>query len=378
MSIQKKYNKIEIDPHQKEQSRRRFLRNVGVAGLTLPAAGALLEACGGSSSGKSASGSSGSQGKDPWPHHPTYTFALVNHVTTNPFFVPTRYGAQDACTLLGCTYTWTGSQNSIVSQMVDAMNTAIDRKVDGIGVPIIDATAFIKPTIRALDAGIPVIAYNANPPAGSGNKVMAYIGQDLTQAGIDSGKRILSYVHKGDLVAGFIATPGTLNLQPRIDGAASVLKPAGIDFVQVATGAALTQELSTIEAWYLGHKNVKFMYAVDDGSTDEEAKIIKKYGLASKGIHGSGYDVGTATLTDVHNGSLAFTIDQQAYLQGFLPILQLFMYQISGGLMRPVDTDTGLKVVTKSTVGPYFTNKDRFEGSSSTEKILTPPTKLSA
>jgi simple sugar transport system substrate-binding protein len=46
-------------------------------------------------------------------------------VTTNPFFVPTRYGAEDACKLLGCSYQWTGSENSNVNEMVNAFNTAV-------------------------------------------------------------------------------------------------------------------------------------------------------------------------------------------------------------------------------------------------------------
>ncbi len=39
-----------------------------------------------------------------------YKFVFVNHVTTNPFFTPTQYGAADACKLLGCSYQWTGSE----------------------------------------------------------------------------------------------------------------------------------------------------------------------------------------------------------------------------------------------------------------------------
>ncbi|MGH7120794.1 MAG: sugar ABC transporter substrate-binding protein, partial [Acetobacteraceae bacterium] len=42
----------------------------------------------------------------PFPAHPKWRFVFVNHVTTNPFFVPTVYGIQDACALLGCTYQW--------------------------------------------------------------------------------------------------------------------------------------------------------------------------------------------------------------------------------------------------------------------------------
>src|SRR5580693_3014861 len=54
----------------------------------------------------------------PFPAHPRWRFVFVNHVTTNPFFVPCQYGIQDACALLGCDYQWTGSETSDVAQMV--------------------------------------------------------------------------------------------------------------------------------------------------------------------------------------------------------------------------------------------------------------------
>lgn len=357
------------DLARREMSRRRMLRNAGVLGIGVPTLGALLDACGGSSS---------SSGGGAYPSHPKYKFTLVNHVTTNSFFTPTRYGAQDACTMLGCSYSWTGSANSIVSDMVNAMNSAITAQADGIGVPIIDKTAFTSPTEKALSAGIPVLAYNANPPSGSDTPVMSYVGQDLTQAGVEAGKRILQHVKSGDTVACMIATPGTGNIQPRSDGARSVLEPKGINYVEVATGAAENAELTAVDSWYQGHKDVKFLYAVDAGSGIAVAKTVDKYDLASKGILGSGWDVGTPTLQQVKAGNLAFTIDQQAYLQGFLPILQLFMYQVSGGLVSPVETNTGLKFVTKDNVNPYLSSQDRYEGSSSKAAVLKAPSSIQA
>ena len=80
-----------------------------------------------------------------FPKHPQWKFVFVNHVTTNPFFVPTKYGAEDACALLGCTYQWTGSEKSIATDMVNAMNTAISAGVDGIAVSLVDLTAFNEP-----------------------------------------------------------------------------------------------------------------------------------------------------------------------------------------------------------------------------------------
>src|SRR5207247_1987934 len=98
---------------------------------------------------------------------------------------------------------WTGSENSNVSQMVNAMNTAIASGADGIAVALIDLHAFNGPTEAALSKGIPVVAYNADAPT---NKRLSYIGQDLKLAGELMGVRIVKAVGSGDIMIA-IATP---------------------------------------------------------------------------------------------------------------------------------------------------------------------------
>jgi simple sugar transport system substrate-binding protein len=292
-----------------------------------------------------------------------YRFVFVNHVTTNPFFTATQYGAADACAALGCTYTWTGSETSNVSEMVRAVQTAINENVDGIAVSIVDPTAFNSVAAAAIDKGIPVVAYNADAPPGSGNRRLAYIGQDLFASGQHMGERIASLVPAGSHVALFIATPGSLNIQPRIDGAVDAIKKSGkgITYEQVASGALVAQERSAVESYYLGHKSAKGLFAVDAGSTEAVALLSRKYGLAKSGVATGGYDLLPSTIDAVQAGNLTFTIDQQPYLQGFYPIQQLYLYKASGTLMAPSDTDTGLKFVTKDTVAPYV-RPSRYEG----------------
>jgi simple sugar transport system substrate-binding protein len=294
-----------------------------------------------------------------------YKFVFVNHVTTNPFFTATQYGATDACSLIGCSYRWTGSETSNVSEMVRAFQTAINNKADGIAVCLVDATAFNGVVSQALGAGIPVVAYNADAPASSHNKRQAYIGQDLFHSGQLMGERIAGLVPAGGHVALFIATPGSLNLQPRIDGAIDALKKSGknISYEMVATGALVTQERSTVESYYNGHKNVNGLFAVDGGSTEAVGIIAKKYGLSAKKVGTGGYDLLPGTLAAIAAGNLDFTIDQQPYLQGYYPVFQLYLAKASGTLMSPSDTDTGLKFVTKDSVKPYMGNS-RFEGQS--------------
>src|SRR6476659_1234198 len=80
--------------------------------------------------------------------HPTWRFVFVNHVTTNPFFVPTRYGAEDACTMTNTSYQWTGSEAAKTPEMINAMNAAISGKADGIAVCVGDPHAFDSVTVK--------------------------------------------------------------------------------------------------------------------------------------------------------------------------------------------------------------------------------------
>jgi simple sugar transport system substrate-binding protein len=301
---------------------------------------------------------------------------MVNHVTTNSFFTATIYGCQDACALTGSSFQWTGSNNSIVGQMVSAFNSAIAAKANGIGCCLIDNTAFNGPVNTALSQGIPVIAYNADVSPGAKNNRMAYVGQNNLTAGAAVGEAILmAGVKSGDLVAGIIATPGTGNIQPRIDGAKPVLTNAGVKFEEVGTSATEgAPEYNKISSWYAGNKDVRWMMAVDSGDSNAVAQFIKNQGLTGK-VGASVWDVGLPVVQAIQAGYVTATIDQQAYLQGFDTIMQLFLWNVSGGLMKPTNTDTGLGIVTKANVGPYLT-PSRFEGTSAAKKALTTPSSI--
>jgi len=355
-------------PHKRwHDVTRRTALTGGAAGV----AAFILEACGGgkktSSTGTSSAAAQGSPASGIFGSQPKMRFTFVNHVTTNPFFVPTKYGAEDACKLLGCSYQWTGSQSSNVNEMVNATNSAITAGAAGIAIALVDLKAFNSPTDKALAKNIPVVGYNADA---AGNNRLAYIGQDLFVSGQEMGKRIVQLVPSGD-VALFIATPGSLNIQPRIDGAIDSIKKSGkpIKYHTIATGAAVPKELSTIDAYWQGHQNTKGLFAVDGGSTASVAQVMKKYSLAGKGVKAGGYDLDPKTQALLAAGQIDFTIDQQPYLQGFLPVLELYLIKASGTLTGPADVNTGLKFLDKGTIVPYNDTKSRYEGTSSSAGV---------
>ena len=362
-------------------TRRRLIEGAGLFSATA-AASALIAACTSSSSSSAtstASASATTAAAGNFPKTPAWQFWFVNHVYTNTFFVPTQYGFADAAALLDIPVPkWGGSAStSSVSQMVSYLQTAISAKANGIATTVINATGFTTPVMDAMNAGIPVVTYNADgvyTASGApniGTNRLCYVGQALYLSGQQLGERIKSLVTTPGEIVIFIATPGTGNIQPRYDGAASVLKPAGYTVSEIATGASTSVELAAEKAYLLGHKGVKGAFAVDAGSTEYLAQALAGSGLS--GLPAGGFDLTPVTLSAIQAGSINFTINQNPYLQGFLPTLYLYMYNLSGGLVPPPDTDTGLSFVTKTNVGPYLASTSRFEGSTSAQKIIPLP-----
>ncbi len=348
-------------------TRRRLLTGTGLVSATA-AASALLAACSTSSSSAAKGGGGASDAVGNFPKTPPWQFWFVNHVTTNLFFVPTRSGYSDAAKLLGLpTPKWGGSTSALVPQMVSYLETAISAKANGIATTVVTADSFTTPVGNAMNAGIPVISYNADGIYKSdgtpvvGTNRLCYVGQALYLSGQQLGERIVSLVDSGDVVI-FIATPGAGNIQPRFDGAVAAIKASGkpIKVHLQATGALTAPELAAEKAFMTGHKNLKGAFAVDAGSTELLAQAMGATGLK---IPAGGFDLTPGTLNAIQAGQIDFTIDQEPYLQGFLPTLYLYLYNLSGGLVLPPDTDTGLTFVTKSNVGPYLNSKTSYEGS---------------
>jgi len=351
-------------------TRRRLLSGVGLVSAA-GAASALLTAYSSSSGVANAASGSGV-----FPATPPWQFWFVNHVTTNTFFIPTQYGLADAAKLLGLpTPKWTGSTNAVASQMVTQINAAVSAAAAGIATTVTDSTSFTTPVGNAMASGIPVISYNADGEFNTGGvpdigtNRLCYVGQALYTSGQQLGNRIKQVVPTPGEIVIFIETPGQANIQPRYDGAVSVLTPAGYTVSEIPTGADSNLNLAAEKTYLLGRRGVKGAFAVDANSTSFLAQALRSNGLS---IPNGGFDTLTQTLSNIGSGDTSFTIFQDPYLQGFLPTLYLYLYNISGGALVPPDTDTGLSFVTRTNLAEYG-RVSRYQGSTTAEKYLPRP-----
>jgi simple sugar transport system substrate-binding protein len=353
-------------------SRRKLLKGTGLVSATA-AASALLAACSSSSSPANAAAKDTAGN---FPKVPAWQFWFVNHVTTNTFFTPTQYGFADAAAILDIPVPkWTGSTNSVASQMVAQINAAVSAKAAGIATTLINSSSFTTPVANAMSAGIPVLSYNADGVVSKsgvpdiGCNRLAYVGQALFTSGQQLGERIKSLTTPGE-VAIFIETPGTANIQPRFDGANSILSPLGYKVAEITTTTVPATILANEKAYLLAHKSVKGAFAVDSTSTSFLAQALSETGLSH--LPNGGFDTVPQTLTNIKAGTTGFTIYQDPYLQGFLPTLYMYLYNISGGTLVPSDTDTGLSFITKSNLTQYNV-ASRYQGSTTAQKYVPRP-----
>ena len=188
-----------------------------------------------------------------------------------------------------------------------------------------------------------MVTYNANGATSNPTNGLAYIGQELYVSGQAVGTRLASLMKKGDTAVGVIAQPGSLNIQPRLDGATQALQAAGMTVMfgnkGLNAGASATQEAQVIPQFLQANgSKIQGIFAVDGGDTALLGTSLAKYNLVGK-VAAGGFDLEPQTLSAISAGQINFTVDQSPYLQGFLPTLYLYLWQLSGGLVAPPDDE---------------------------------------
>jgi simple sugar transport system substrate-binding protein len=300
------------------------------------------------------------EGGGDFPGHPRWKFVFISHNTLDPLFVATQFGAQDAASLVKCQMHWTGSPRGDAKETLRALRSAVSKKADGIAVSVVDPKSFAPTADAAARAGIPLVAFNVG--AGSGR--VAYVGENPRISGVRVGAEIARLVPRSDVLLFAPERARTWTeqrLQSVITGIAGARAPAAL---VVRLSGDFRKQQAAVEKAYAGQRNARGLFAVDGLGTLAVGRAMEHLELRAKGVHGGGYDLLPDDLELVSDGTLDFVVDQQPYVQGFAPLLQLFLARISEGTVMPWDTETSV-LLRRDDVKAFLATKSRFEGSSS-------------
>ncbi len=235
-------------------------------------------------------------------------------------------------------------------KMIQQFKEAAATKPDGIAVMGHPGDDAFDPLVEDAEArGIIVTSQNTTLPKVEGKyaaRGFGYVGQDLYGSGFALGAEAVRRAH---LKSGDRAMVWGLKSQPtrglRTKGVVDALQKAGltVDYLEIdsATNADPAAGTPTFTGYATSHPDVKLVVTDHGGLTATLETYLKATGKKPGDIFGAGFDLSPATLAAVRGGWVNLVIDQQPWLQGYLPILQICMTKVYGFSGLHIDTGGG-------------------------------------
>lgn len=201
-----------------------------------------------------------------------------------------------------------------VATMSRLIDEAVAARPDGLVVSIPDDA--LAPAIRrAVAAGIPVVSINSGSDVSRRVGALAHVGQPEETAGYEAGKRLVAAGAKRALCIN--QEPGNEGLDQRCAGFARALREGGGTSRVVAVDdqdPVGTRELLVAEA---GKPGIDGMLALNNSVAEIAA------GSVPRRVVLGAFDFSPGVLAAVRTGRIEFAVDQQPYLQGYLPVVLL-------------------------------------------------------
>ncbi|MBV8564683.1 MAG: substrate-binding domain-containing protein [Methylobacteriaceae bacterium] len=271
------------------------------------------------------------------------------------FFAVVKRGVEDAGRDLGVEAIYSAPKCCDINLQSQLLKSNVAAKPDGIAVEFNDPKALARPILDALDAKIPVILVNTQNFADESDpriKALAYVGQDELKSGAKVGAGLLPNLKKGARVVCQNPGPAQIVQTIRCDGLKKFLEQelgATVDTL-VNTASTPAQGLSVLDGYMRSHKDAAAIVSLNPETGTIACQWVEKNDMVGKVVVG-GYDVSPAVLDCIKRGITSFTLVQQAYAQGYLAVVNLYLAKKYG--MTPTNMDTGTLLVTKDNAADF-------------------------
>jgi simple sugar transport system substrate-binding protein len=254
--------------------------------------------------------------------------AVVTHgQAADPFWAVVKRGIDEAARDLAVTVSYRAPDVFDATRMARLIDLVVATRPDGLVVSIPDATG-VGPSIRlAVQAGIPVVAINSGEDAYRQLGALLFIGQPEYAAGLRAGRRMAAAGVRNAICVNHQA--GTSSLAQRCEGfAAGIATVGGESRVLTVDPLARGQAESRIGAAASAPGVDGVLTLGPSGATPALEAFADKH-LFGK-VKLASFDLAPDILRALRSGKLLFAIDQQPYLQGYLPILFLTQRKLYG------------------------------------------------
>jgi simple sugar transport system substrate-binding protein len=272
--------------------------------------------------------------------------AFVTCTVNSRFFEPLKKGMTEASEMLGVRCDFIGTEGVDVVKQAEIVRQAANSGYDGIAVNIIDPEAFDEVIQEVMDRGIPVVAFNIDDQA-TPNARLSSVNQNLYKAGQSLAEHLLAEIPENARVLMTMHDRGISALEDRLNGMQSILKKKNVEATVVIPGNDSAKGAEVIAAALKENPDIRIILATGQSDTEAAGTAIEKY-FNDKGHWAAGFDLSPKTLELIKAGHIRCTVDQQPYIQGFYPVVQLTQYLRYG--IKPSDIDAGAAIIDKSNI----------------------------
>jgi simple sugar transport system substrate-binding protein len=316
--------------------RQRRITVAVLAGLAL-----LLAGCSGTS--EVSPQAPGGVPQAPPGNEPRVTVAMVTHAQTgDTFWDIIRLGAVDAAVQGNVNFVYT-SDGDAARQAV-LIDEAVQSRVDALLISVPNAPVLTPAIRRAIDAGVPVVGFNAGLESYRDWGALMYFGQDEAAAGRAAGQRLAT--EGATKVLCVIQQEGQSQLEARCNGAQEAFPQLEKMYVN---GEDLESVRSSLDGKLRQDPGISHVLTLGARFALPAADAVKAAASPAKIVT---FDTSSKLIAAIEAGEVQWAIDQQPYLQGFLAVQAAALYLRNGNVIGG-----GLPVLT----GPAFIDSNNID-----------------
>ena len=271
---------------------------------------------------------------------------VVSHgQASDPFWSVVKNGVEKAAADTGANVEYRAPETFDMVAMSQLIDAAVNQEPDGIVVSIPDGDALGPSIEKAVAAGIPVISMNSGSNVSKGLGALLHVGQEEFDAGLAAGEMMKSMGNSKAICVNHEV--GNVSLDDRCAGFAEGF---GGDVIVLPTTNDPAEIEAKVKAALDSDPDVDTVMALGASLAGEPSvAAVKAVGREGQVAVGS-FDLSANFLESVSNGEAAFAIDQQQFLQGYLPVVFLAMHA-EYGLIPGGNVPSGPNLITADKAG---------------------------
>jgi simple sugar transport system substrate-binding protein len=268
-------------------------------------------------------------------------FVVVSHgQASDPFWSVVKNGVDQAAEDLGVTVEYRAPDTFDMVQMAQIIDASVASQPDGLVVSIPDGEALGDSIRNAVASGIPVISMNSGSDVREELGVAVHVGQTEFEAGQGGGKQMQAAgVTKAICVNQEV---GNVALDLRCEGFTDGLGGA-VEVLSVSMDP--TEIGNAVKAYLSANPDTGGVLTLGPSAAEPTMAALEEVEMLDQVTFGT-FDLSPGVLEAIDQGKMMFAIDQQQYLQGYLPIQLLKLHQLYG-LMPAGTVMTGPGFVTQ-------------------------------